>query len=55
MDASSESGHAAAPDRPDILVILTDQWNPRMMGCAGGYVGADTTSRRFGAPSVALS
>ena len=38
MDATSEPGHAAAPDRPDILVILTDQWNPRMMGCAGDRV-----------------
>jgi arylsulfatase A-like enzyme len=21
--------------RPDVLLILVDQWNPRMLGCAG--------------------
>lgn len=21
--------------KPDVLLILTDQWNPRMLGCAG--------------------
>lgn len=26
---------SAAPHSPDIVLILTDQWNPRMMGCYG--------------------
>ncbi|MEZ4865039.1 MAG: sulfatase-like hydrolase/transferase [Caldilineaceae bacterium] len=26
------------PTKPDVLLILTDQWNPRMMGCAGDPV-----------------
>ena len=25
----------ASGRRPDVLLVLTDQWNPRMLGCAG--------------------
>ena len=25
----------AGNEKPDVLILMTDQWNPRMLGCAG--------------------
>jgi arylsulfatase A-like enzyme len=41
---------AETPTRPDVLLILVDQWNPRMLGCAG-----DTQARTPHIDSLAAS